>query len=201
MGIAVQITNWRDRFCSRWVAALLLVVVLFSLISSATLAGGIVDEVKAGVLAHDIGFLGDRIEGGADIVGEVLFKSPDFLGVIGAPRPTLGGSVNTSGKTDYIYFDMTWTATVWEPALQQGAGIYVGGFLGGAVHDGRLVGNDTNGNKNLGTRALFHLGVEAGYHITPVYSVEAYFSHLSNAYTSSHNPGLNNVGLRAGFKF
>jgi hypothetical protein len=72
---------------------------------------------------------------------------------------------------------------------------------GGAVHDGRLVGNDTNGNKNVGTRALFHLGVEAGYHITPVYSLEAYFSHLSNADASSHNPGLNNVGLRAGFKF
>lgn len=45
------------------------------------------------------------------------------------------------------------------------------------------------------------LAVEAGYRITPVYSVEAYFSHLSNADASSHNPGLNNVGMRAGFKF
>jgi lipid A 3-O-deacylase len=179
----------------------LFVVAPFSLIAPAALSGGIVDEVKAGVLAHDIGFLGGGVEGGADIVGEVLFKSPEFLHVIGAPRPTIGGSVNTDGKTDYLYFDMTWTATVWRPTLRDGDGIYLGGFLGGAVHDGRLVGEDTNGNKNLGTRALFHLGVEAGYHITPVYNLEAYFSHLSNADASSHNPGLNNVGLRAGFKF
>jgi lipid A 3-O-deacylase len=73
----------------------------------AALADGIVDAIKAGVLAHDIGLLGDSVEGGADIVGEVLLKSPDFLRVIGAPRPTIGGSVNTNGKTDYIYFDMT----------------------------------------------------------------------------------------------
>jgi lipid A 3-O-deacylase len=179
----------------------LFVVAPFSLIAPAALSGGIVDEVKAGVLAHDIGFLGGGVEGGADIVGEVLFKSPEFLHVIGAPRPTIGGSVNTDGKTDYLYFDMTWTATVWRPTLRDGEGLYVDGFLGGAVHDGRLVGDDTNGNKNLGTRALFHLGVEAGYHITPVYNLEAYFSHLSNADASSHNPGLNNVGLRAGFKF
>jgi lipid A 3-O-deacylase len=198
MGKAAQITDRQHRFCSHWLLPLALSS--FSLVNPA-LAGGIVDEVKAGVLAHDIGFLGDSVEGGADIVGEVLFKSPDFLHVIGAPRPTIGGSVNTNGKTDYLYFDMSWTATAWEPVLQQGTGIYLGGFLGGAVHDGRLVGNDTNGNKNLGTRALFHLGVEAGYHITPVYSLEAYVSHLSNAYASSHNPGLNNVGLRAGCKF
>jgi hypothetical protein len=35
------------------------------------LADGVVDELKIGVLAHDIGVLGDSVEGGADIVGEV----------------------------------------------------------------------------------------------------------------------------------
>ena len=200
MGKAAQIGDWRDRLCPRWLVAALWLVAPFSLVTPAALAGGIVDEVKAGVLAHDIGVFGSGVEGGADIVGEVLFKSPDFLGVIGAPRPTIGGSVNTNGKTDYIYFDMTWTATVWKPTLQQGDGIYLGAFVGGAVHDGRVNERD-DGNKDLGTRALFHLGVEAGYQITPVYSLEAYFSHLSNADASSHNPGLNNVGVRAGFKF
>ena len=199
MGKAAQIGDWRDRLCPRLLAAVLWLAP-FSLVTPAALAGGIVDEVKAGVLGHDIGFCGSGVEGGADIVGEVLFKSPDFLGVIGAPRPTIGGSVNTNGKTDYIYFDMTWTATVWKPTPQQSDRIYVGAFVGGAVHDGRLNERD-DGNKDLGTRALFHLGVEAGYQITPVYSMEIYFSHLSNADASSHNPGLNNVGVRAGFKF
>jgi len=68
------------------------------------------------------------------------------------------------------------------------------------VHDGHLNERD-DGNKDLGTRAFFHLGVEVGYQITPAYSIELYFSHLSNAFTSSQNPGLNNLGVRAGFKF
>jgi lipid A 3-O-deacylase len=169
-------------------------------VSSAALAGDLVDEVKVGILAHDVGFLGDGVEGGADIVGEVLFKSPDFLRVVGVPRPTIGGSANTNGKTDYLYFDMTWTVTAWRATLQQDDGIYLGAFVGGALHDGRLNERDDS-NKNLGTRALFHLGVEAGYQITPVYSIELYFSHLSNAFTSSQNPGLNNGGVRVGFKF
>ncbi len=187
--------------CARPVRAALLAVVAWALAGGLAHAG-IVDEVKGGVLAHDVGIFGDHVEGGADIVGEVLFTSPDFLSIIGSPRPTIGGSVNTAGKTDYGYFDMTWTATVWRPALNEGDGVYLGGFLGGAVHDGKITGPDEqDGNKNLGTRALYHLGVMAGYHINPVYSVEIYFSHLSNADASSHNPGLNNLGVRAGFKF
>ena len=138
MGKVAQIGDWRDRLGPRWLAAVLWLAAPFSLVTPAAIAGGIVDEVKASVLAHDIGFFGSGVEDGADIAGEALFKSPDFLGVIAAPRPTIGGSVNTNGKTDYIYFDMTWTATVWKPPLQQGDGIYVGAFVGGAVHDGRL---------------------------------------------------------------
>ncbi|HZB90765.1 MAG TPA: acyloxyacyl hydrolase [Stellaceae bacterium] len=169
-------------------------------LGSSVVHADIIDEVKGGLLAHDVGFLGHHVEGGADFVGEVLFTSPSFLSIIGSPRPTLGGSVNTAGHTDYAYFDMTWTATVWRPMVNEGDGVYLGGFLGGAVHDGNLNVQE-DGNKALGTRALYHLGVEAGYHITPVYSVELYFSHLSNADASSHNPGLNNIGVRLGYKF
>src|SRR5215469_7282140 len=136
-GKAAQISDWQDRFCLRLKAAMLMAAVPFSLTTSAALADGIVDEVKAGVLAHDVGFLGNSVEGGADIVGEVLLRSPNFLHIIGAPRPTIGGSANTNGKTNYVYFDMTWTAAVWQLILQQGDGMYVGGVLGGAVHDGK----------------------------------------------------------------
>ena len=168
-----EVAQMADRplFPTRLVAALLIVAAL-PLVSATARADGIVDEAKAGVLAHDVGIFGYAVEGGADLVAEVLFKSPGFLRVIGAPRPTIGGSVNTDGKTDYLYLDMTWTALVWTSALQQDDGFYVGGFLGGAVHDGRLADSD-RGDKNLGTRALYHLGVEAGYQLTPIYSVAA----------------------------
>lgn len=171
--------------------------------SPAAADGGLIDEVKLGVLAHDVGFLGDAVEGGADLMGEVLFKSPEIFGIIGAPRPTLGASVNTAGKTDYLYFDFTWNYTFFHDVINAQDGFYVGGFLGGALHDGHLnsrPSGDTT-DKLLGTRALYHLGLELGYQINPVNSVEIYFDHLSNADASSHNAGLNNVGLRTGFKF
>lgn len=177
-----------------------LLLVASSMLGTGAARAGIIDEVKTGVLAHDVGIFGSHVEGGADIVGEVLFTSPAFLSIIGAPRPALGASVNTEGKTDYAYLDLTWTATVWHADPGTTEGIYVGGFLGGAVHDGRLTERGDH-DKDLGTRALYHVGVETGYQITPVYSIEAYFSHLSNADASSHNPGLNNLGLRLGFKF
>jgi lipid A 3-O-deacylase len=173
---------------------------LASALGASGAQAGIIDEVKAGVLAHDVGVLGDSVESGADIVGEMLFTSPRFLDAIGAPRPALGVSGNTAGKTDYLYLDLAWTATVWHQAPQSEEGIYVGGALGGAVHDGQL-NQFVDHDKALGTRGLFHLAVEAGYRIDPAYSVELYFDHLSNADISTHNPGLNNVGLRVGFKF
>src|SRR5260370_3816846 len=69
-----------------------------------TRPGKIIDEMKFGLLAHDI-TLGERgIESGADLNGEVLFVSPGFLAIIGAPRPHLGVSINTNGNTDDAYF-------------------------------------------------------------------------------------------------
>ncbi len=179
---------------------LVLSLVLTAALVPARAQSSVVDEVKGGVLAHDVGVLGDSIESGADIVGEILFKSPDLLSVIGSPRPAVGVSVNTAGDTSYAYADLSWTAQLWHPAAEPEEGPYVIGAAGGAVHDGRL---DTaaDGEKALGTRALFHLAVGLGYRVTPIVSVEAYFDHLSNADISSHNAGLNNVGLRIGYEF
>src|SRR5579862_7533788 len=47
---------------------------------------GFVDEVKAGVLAHDVSFLGHHTESGADVDLEMLFTSPDLLAILGSPR-------------------------------------------------------------------------------------------------------------------
>jgi lipid A 3-O-deacylase len=160
----------------------------------------IVDEVKVGALAHDVGFLGDSVEGGADLMGEVLFKSPEVLSIIGSPRPAVGVSVNTAGDTSYVYGDLSWTLALWHPEGDPETGPYVLGAAGGAVHDGRL-DSATDSEKALGSRVLFHLAVGLGYHVTRATSVEAYFDHLSNADLASHNAGLNNVGVRVGFKF
>src|SRR2546421_9913738 len=64
----------------------------------------IVDEVKAGILAHDVGFLGHHLEKGPDVNLEMLFTPPDLLAVIGSPRPHIRADPNTAGKNRDRHF-------------------------------------------------------------------------------------------------
>jgi lipid A 3-O-deacylase len=164
-------------------------------------AAGWIDEVKVGVLAHDVGILGHAVEPGADINGEVNFKPPAFLKFLGSPHQDIGIAVNTAGATSFLYADLFhWQPTLWRELLRSGDSLWVGAQLGGAVHDGNL-NTSTDNRKALGTRALYHLGAEIGYQINPARSISVYFTHLSNANASSHNPGINDIGARVGFKF
>src|SRR5690349_20270685 len=80
----------------------------------------IVSEVRLGVLAHDVSFLGTHREGGADLNGEILFVSPIPNSAITnipplvrwmlQPRPNIGGDVNTAGATSQLYLGLVWTA-------------------------------------------------------------------------------------------
>ena len=68
---------------------------------------GIVNEMKLGVLDHDVPIGGDHKEC-VDVNGEILFTSPDFLSWFWAPRPNFGITVNTEGKNNYGYFGLAW---------------------------------------------------------------------------------------------
>jgi len=159
-----------------------------------------IDEVKLGVLAHDIHFLGNHVEPGADLNIEVLFPSPAVLRILGAPRPHLGLSLNTAGATDYAYVGLTWSGRPWQSLLALPEGLCVAGSLGGGVHDGHL---DTTlpERKSLGSRLLVRESVEAGYQLTRRASLSVMLDHLSNAGLAPHNPGLTNVGARIGVTF
>jgi lipid A 3-O-deacylase len=161
---------------------------------------GWIDKVNLGVLAHDIHFLGNHVEPGADINIEVLFPSPALLRVLGAPRPHLGLSLNTAGATDYAYVGLTWSGRPWHPLLALPEGLFVAGSLGGGVHDGYR--NTTlPERKSLGSRLLFRESVEAGYQLTRQVSLSVMLDHVSNAGLAPHNPGLTNVGARIGLTF
>lgn len=185
---------------ARQLALALFLMSAASLSAAAQSSTGWIDEGKLGVLAHDVAIFGDHIEKGVDINGELLFTSPDIFKIIGSPRPALGVTVNTANKTDFAYLDLAWTATLWRDSLRAQDAIYLGGSLGGAVHDGNL-DRTGGGKKALGTRALYHLAAELGYQITPTNSLEVYFSHASNANAARRNGGMNELGLRTGFKF
>jgi lipid A 3-O-deacylase len=162
-----------------------------------------VDEVKLGVLSHDVGFLGHHVESGADVNLEVLFASPDILGFIGSPRPHIGADINTDGRTSDGYFGLTWGIMLIQNLFGAGDGIFANGSLGGAVHDASPLTGAVQppGRKLLGSRILFRESAEIGYQMTPQLSVSAILDHISNANLAKRNAGITNAGARFGVKF
>jgi len=163
----------------------------------------LVDEVKIGVLGHDLGFLTHHVEGGADVNLEMLYTSPDMLSVLGSPRPHIGADINTAGNTSDGYFGLTWGWTL-IPSLYGGGAVFTNGSLGGAVQDG-FTGTKASvpppGRKLLGSAVLFRESLELGYQITPIVSVSALLDHISNANLAPRNAGITSAGARLGFKF
>ena len=159
----------------------------------------LVDEFKFGVLAHDVGLFDKRVETGSDINFEMLFTPPEFFRVIGSPRPHLGGSLNTAGKTNDGYFGLTWGITLIQNLFGWGGGVFANGSLGGTLQDG-FTNSAPPDRKKLGSTALFRESIELGYQLTPNLSVSGFVDHMSNANLAPHNAGITDVGARLGFK-
>jgi lipid A 3-O-deacylase len=156
----------------------------------------IVSEVKVGLLAHDVHiFSSNRKEEGVDINGEILFNLPSyaFLSWIGSPRFHVGGSINSEGETDQGYLGLTWD-------YHSEVGVFVEGSFGGAVHDGKL-NSYYDDRKSLGSRVLFRLSGSLGYQFDRHHSLAVIVDHISNAGLASRNEGMDNVGVRYGFRF
>jgi lipid A 3-O-deacylase len=179
-----------------------LVAAILAIVGPTTAAAQtrIVDEFKFGIITHDIGLFDRQVESGADVNFEMLFTPPEFLGVIGSPRPHLGGSLNTAGNTNSGYFGLTWGITLIQNLFRSGDGVFVNGSLGGALQDG-FTNSAPPGRKKLGSTALFRESLELGYQLTPTVSVSGFVDHMSNADLAPHNAGMTNAGARLGFKF
>jgi lipid A 3-O-deacylase len=178
---------------NRTLAWLALVATLLASAAAHAAALGIIDETRVGLLAHDIPLGDPHREPGADLNGELLFVSPDFLNIIWAPRPHLGVNINTAGKNSTAYFGLTWEANF--------ARMFFADLgLGGAVHDGPDA-STTSDHKGLGTRLLFHESLSVGWRATQAINLSIYVDHVSNANIGNHNPGVTDAGLRVGFVF
>ena len=158
----------------------------------------LVDEVKIGGFAHDIGFLTHHVETGADVNLEMLFTPPDVLRIIGSPRPHIGADINTSGHTSDGYFGLTWGIMLIQSLFGADDGVFANGSLGGAVHDG-FIDTAPAGRKRLGSRVLFREGLDVGYWIMEKTNISLYLDHISDAGLTTHNDGLTNLGVRVGF--
>ena len=172
------------------VLALLCLLLTASMVSAEE---SVLSEVRGGVYAHDISFWSFHRENGADINAELLFVSPSFLEAVWAPRPHLGVTVNTDGNTSSAYGGLTWEYNL-------PADFFVDANLGLAVHNGHLDTDNTR-RKSLGSPVLFRLGAALGYNLTEKVNVSVQFEHMSNAYIANPNEGMDNVGLRLGYRF
>jgi len=175
-----------------------IVSILFLLLALTALpanAGSkIVSEIRGGVYDHDVSFWSFHRESGTDINGEVLFVSPSFLEAVWSPRPHLGATVNTDGNTSHAYAGLTWELPLFS------TGFFVDGNLGLSVNNGRQDTEDTD-RKSLGSPVLFRLGAALGYNLTEKVNVSLQFEHMSNAYLANENEGMDNFGLRLGYRF
>lgn len=165
-----------------------------------------VSEVRAGVLKHDIKLdelpnpFTSRYQTGFDLNGEVFFTAPELFKYILRPRPSVGTSVNLSGGTSHAYTNLNWGGELEN-------GLIGDFFIGFAAHTGVLDKSKAdptyNNSQLLGSRVLFHVGLEGGYRFDNGYGVTMFYEHLSNGsvLTDGPNRGMDNIGLRVGYRF
>jgi hypothetical protein len=158
-------------------------------------------EFRFGAGAHGVG----SVESGSvDLNAELVFPQLLLFGPVApswawvVPRVHLGGMLNLSGRTSYLYTGLLWTYELTNR-------FFLEGFVGGAVHNGSLNGNPADHLAALGCRALFHVGASAGYRFTPQWSLMFTFAHVSNGNAvldaCGRNQGLNEYLDRVGYSF
>ncbi len=198
-------------FCAV-VGALALVFGSFAGPASADGLGGIISEVRGGVLVHDVGRdnpTKTKEENTIDINGEILsvplkVSTSDipFIQSMLAPRVAIGFSANTAGWTNNGYGGLSWEWLL-------GAGFFFDFAFGMDLNDGQLKAARTStgafeidGRPNLGSSVLFREAVDIGYRFDPINSLSAYAAHISNAgWIAPQNDGMNFLGVRYGFRF
>lgn len=184
--------------------------IAFALAGSAAHAQNLTyGELKLGVLAHDVHFLGGK-EHGVDIDPEVIFPSPISDGWIAGlpgyirwalqPRPTLGGEFNVGKYTNQYYFGATWTWQLVGNILLPDDGVTFSIFFGPSFNDGETRTSKPD-RKSLGSNELFREALELGYRFNAVYQISAFIDHTSNAGLARENQSINDVGVRFGIRF
>lgn len=163
----------------------------------------IVSEVRLGIVAHDAhpGYLPfnvsqfrlDQIE---DLNFEVLFRSPDLdvFRWIGAPRPSVGATINFDNQVSMAHLGLTWQAHILESPF------FVEGTLGAAIHNGPLSGA-IGRVRPQGCRVQIYSAASLGVDLTDKFTAMLTYEHMSNREMCSYNYGLSNLGIRIGAKF
>jgi lipid A 3-O-deacylase len=153
----------------------------------------ILDEVRLGVLVHDIE--PNPNESGVDFNIELLFKRPagtyrsSLANILLRPRFHVGTSINLDGDTNQLYAGLTWDmplAPKWTLEVS----------FGGALHDGPT---DGSGAFSYGCALNFRESISLGYQVSDRWRVYGTVTHMSNAGLCDFNSGLTSAGVRFGY--
>ena len=167
----------------------------------------IVSEIRIGGAVQDPGSAEGKLPGfsKANVNGEILFAKPilsaDPFWQAFVPRPTVGGSYNTGGRTSYAYLGATWTLEVFPETFNRR--VFLDGFFGGVAHNGWTgpKAETPYGFNTLGCSPMFREAAALGFRITEHWSIMATIEHMSNAGLCANNRGLTNYGGKIGYTF
>lgn len=154
-------------------------------------------EVFAGSYVHgvDTPFTLETGERGVSFQGGVRFAPLQALSFLGKPAPYAMVSASASGETSFAGAGLGWT-------LGKGR-FYARPGIGLVIHDGPSLRLDpaTGLRTDLGSRVLFAPEIAAGVRLSPRWSAEASWVHVSHARLfGEQNPGLDLVGVRINYR-
>ncbi|MCC8372334.1 MAG: acyloxyacyl hydrolase [Rickettsia endosymbiont of Pseudomimeciton antennatum] len=172
-----------------------ILVIFFSISFCLTGQRVLADEIRIGILKHDINVrLKHRYEKGYDVNLEYLFgEKYEFL----RGYPHIGADINNSKYASSVYTGLTWHFDMMES-------IFCEVSLGGAIHNGELKKSEKQRalrKRPLGSRLLFRESVSLGVKLNEIHAITLILDHISNADIVKPNAGLTNLGIRYGFKF
>jgi len=165
---------------------------------------GVLDEVWVGGFAHDVSDLGKGRESGTgDAIMEIDTGRPDALRFLGAPRIGLTMGLNSSGLSNAGAVSLVWDHHLFSRfygTLDLGMGLTDGvsrtpsGVAGVYDQRHRLL---------LGSKVLFREAGGIDWRLTDHWSIGGEFVHYSNGLilAKDHNQGINDAGLRLGYRF
>jgi len=156
---------------------------------------GHISELKFGLLRHDVGAISTKREQGEDFNLEIMFRTPRirFFQKIWSPRPIVGILINNSGYTSQLYSGLDWQ-------LNFATRFFIDFSFGFSIHTGG-VSTMESGRKAMGSRVLFREALEFGVRLKGPHSLSLMIDHVSNAYLGTTNPGMENFGVRYGYRF
>ena len=177
--------------------------------AAAPASADLLSEVRLGVMQENVCVLdcdNANKEPGQSINGDLLFNSPDFLGIIWSPKPYIMGSTSLQGDTSFGGVGLHWSfpfADKWafEPSF------------GYVIHDGELESPYPQGDPRgdaftedhvlLGSRDLFRTTFGLHRDFNDTWGMEVMYEHLSHGQVlgNGRNQGLDNVGVRLSYRF